>query len=201
MDTFSGTEKKTIVGISGSPRIGGNTDIILEKALEGARSAGGKTKKIILNDLDLLPCQEIEYEEVSENGYSVIHDDIYNIYHAIQECHALILASPIFFGSISAQTKIMIDRFQSVWVSKNLLNKQIFTQKKPGAFFCTAASHRKDFFENARFIVRNFFFSINVKYEFDLFCSGVDKRGDILYQTECLLDAFESGYKIMQASK
>ncbi|MBN2245467.1 MAG: flavodoxin family protein [Candidatus Aminicenantes bacterium] len=201
MKIFSGIEEKIILGISGSPRIGGNTDIILEKALEGARAAGGKTKKIILNDLDLLPCQEIEYEEVSENGYSVIPDDIQLIYQSIQECHALILASPIFFGSISAQTKIMIDRFQSVWISKNLLNKQIFTQKKPGAFLCTAASHRKDFFENGRFIVRNFFFSINVNYEIELFCSGVDKRGDILYQTDCLLDAFELGHKIMHASK
>ena len=181
--------------------MGGNTDILLEKALEGARAAGAKTKKIHLNNLNISPCQEVEYEEVKENGFSVIEDDIQLIYKSIQECHALILASPIFFGSISAQTKIMIDRFQSVWVSKNLRNKRIFTQKKLGVFFCTAASHRKDFFENARFIVRNFFFSINIKYKKDLFCPRVDRRGDILYQTSCLFDAFETGYEITHASK
>lgn len=196
MKAFSGIEKKIILGINGSPRIGGNTDVLLGKTLEGARALGAKTKKIHLNNLNLSPCQEIEYEEVKENGLSVIEDDIQLIYQTIQESYALILASPIFFGSISAQTKIMIDRFQSVWVSKNLLNKQIFTQKKPGAFLCTAASHRKDFFENARFIIRNFFFSINVKYEKELFCPGVDRRGDILFQTDCLLEAFELGRNI-----
>lgn len=196
MKTNSRLKEKNILGISGSPRIGGNTDILIEKALEGARAAGGKTKKIILNDLNLSPCQEIEYEEVDENGYSIINDDIHLIYQAIQECHALILASPIFFGSISAQTKIMIDRFQNVWISNNILNKSIFTQKKRGAFLCTAGSHRKDFFENARFIVKNFFYSINTQYKKDLFCPGVDRRGEILLHTECLIGAFELGHEI-----
>lgn len=200
MKTFSGIEEKIILGISGSPRIGGNTDILMEKALEGARAAGGKTKKMILNDLDLSPCQEIEYEEVNENGYSIIHDDIHLIYQAIQECHALILASPIFFGSISAQTKIMIDRFQNVWVSNNILNKHIFSQKKSGAFLCVAGSHRKDFFENARFIVKNFFYSINIQYKKDVFCPGADRRGEILFHTECLISAFELGRQIAISS-
>ena len=200
MKTFAKIEKNTILGISGSPRIGGNTDILIEKALEGARAAGGKTKKMILNDLDLSPCQEIEYEKVNSNGYSVIHDDIHLIYQAIQECHALILASPIFFGSISAQTKIMIDRFQNVWVSNNILNKPVFTQKKEGAFLCVAGSQRNDFFENARFIVKNFFYTINFRYEKDLFCPGTDRRGDILFHTECLIRAFELGRSIAISS-
>ena len=196
MKKLPGIKEKIILGISGSPRIGGNTDILLEKALEGARAAGGKTKKIILNNLDLSPCQEIEYEKVNENGFSVIHDDIHLIYQAIQECRTLILASPIFFGSISAQTKIMIDRFQNVWVSNNILNKPIFNQKKDGAFLCAAGSRRQDFFENARFIVKNFFYSINFRYKVDLFCPGADRRGDILFHTECLISAFELGHEI-----
>lgn len=200
MKKFSGTEENTILGISGSPRTGGNTDILIEKALEGARATGGKTRKIILNNLDLSPCQEIEYEEVNENGYSVVHDDIHLIYQAIQECRALILASPIFFGSVSAQTKIMIDRFQNVWISNNILNKPIFNQKKDGAFLCVAGSRRKDFFENARFIVKNFFYSINIQYKKDLFCPGADRRGDILFHTECLISAFELGRQIAISS-
>jgi len=198
MNAFSDIEKKIVLGIMGSPRIGGNTDILLEKSLEGARAAGAKTTKIILNELNISPCQEIEYEKVNDKGLSVIDDDIHTIYQAIQECHVLILASPIFFGSISAQIKVMIDRFQSVWISKNIFNKQIFTEKKAGAFLCSAASHRNDFFENARFIIRNIFSSINIRYEKELFCPRVDKRGDILYHTECLFHAFELGHTISQ---
>ncbi len=46
-----------VLGINGSPRVGGNTDILLDKALEGAKNKGAKTEKIILNKLKFSPCQ------------------------------------------------------------------------------------------------------------------------------------------------
>ena len=49
-----------ILGINGSPRIGGNTDILLDKALEGAKSKGAQVEKVILNQLKFVPCQECE---------------------------------------------------------------------------------------------------------------------------------------------
>ena len=99
-----------ILGINGSPRIGGNTDILLDKALEGAKDKGAVIEKIILNTFKFSPCQECE--NIKDDGTCIVEDDMQIIYKKIEEADAVILASPIFFGSLSAQTKMMIDRFQ-----------------------------------------------------------------------------------------
>ena len=95
-----------VLGINGSPRIGGNTDILLDRVLEGAKSKGAKTEKIILNKLKFSPCQECE--NLPDDGSCIVEDDMKAIYEKIKDIDSLILASPIFFGSLSAQTKMMM---------------------------------------------------------------------------------------------
>ena len=185
-----------VLGIMGSPRREGNTDVLLDKALDGARDSGVEAEKLIINDLEITPCQEDEYDNVDEGGLSVVGDDMHFIFKEIKEADAVILASPIFFGSLSGQTKIMIDRFQCVWLAKNIFNKQIFTKEKPGAFLCVEATEREDFFDNAKSIVRHFFATIGIKYEAELFCPGIDKKGSILSHPDCLEKAYELGKKI-----
>jgi multimeric flavodoxin WrbA len=190
-----------LLGINGSPRKGGNTDILLDKSLDAARDSGWKTEKIILNLLDISPPQEIEYYEVNSEGLSPIQDDMQIIYRKVKECDGIIIASPIFFGSLSAQTKIMIDRFQCVWVSKYLLQKDIFTKKKAGGFICVSAAHRKDFFQNAKSIVRNVFKVIKSEYVGELFCSGLEKKGEANKHPEFLNSAYELGEKLTSTAK
>ena len=95
-----------VLGISGSPRRGGNTDILLDRILEGTESKGAEVEKIILNKLKFVPCQECE--NIKDDGTCIIEDDMQLVYEKIKQSDALILASPIFFGSLSAQTKMMI---------------------------------------------------------------------------------------------
>ncbi len=186
-----------ILGINGSPRKGGNTDILLDKSLEAAKDNGWETEKIILNLLNINTLQEKEYYDVNGEGLSPIRDDMQIIYRGVKECDAVILASPIFFGSLSAQIKIMVDRFQCVWVSKNLLKKDVFTQKKAGGFICTAASHRKDFFLNAKSIVCNLFQVIRAPYKAELFCPGLEEKGEVMKHPDFMENAYNFGKKII----
>lgn len=186
-----------ILGISGSPRRGGNTDILLDKALEGAETGGSDTEKIVLDDLDISPCREEEYEHISDDGFSVVDDDMQKVYGKINEADGLVLASPVFFGSVSAQMKIMVDRFQCAWVLKNDMKKDIFTGRKSGAFICVEASRRDDFFANAISIIRNFFAVINTDYSDELLCQGIEKKGDILDHPNLLDKAFETGKELV----
>lgn len=183
-----------VLGINGSPRIGGNTDILLDKVLEGARSKGAKTEKVVLNNLKFSPCQECE--NLRDDGSCIIEDDMQPLYKKIEEADRIILASPIFFGSLSAQTKMMIDRFQCIWRAKYILKKDIFKRKRKGGFISVEGSTRKDFFDNAKSIVKNLFATIGVDYEEELFCSGVDEKEDILKYPEVLKKAFEVGQRI-----
>lgn len=185
-----------VLGISGSPRIRGNSHILLKKALEGARSQGWETQEIVLNELTFVPCQEEEYEQVDEEGLSVIQDDMKEVYSRVEESSALIVSSPIFFGSLSAQTKMMIDRFQCVWISKYLKGSSLFTSPKPGAFICVEASYRDDFLKNAQSIIKNFFKIINVKYKQELFIQGVDKKAGVKNHPGYLSEAYELGKKL-----
>lgn len=183
-----------ILGINGSPRRGGNTDILLDNALKGAQNKGAKVEKIVLNDLEFSPCHECE--NVSDDRFCIIEDDMQIIYGKVEEADAIILASPIFFGSLSAQTKMMIDRFQCVWRAKNISRKQVFEKRKAGAFISVQGSNRKDFFGNARSIVKNFFVTINADYKEDLYCFGIDEKDAILKHPELLKKAFRLGEKL-----
>ena len=183
-----------VLGINGSPRIGGNTDILLDRALNGARLKGVETEKIILNKLKFSPCQECK--NTRDDGICIIEDDMQLVYKMVKKADAIILASPIFFGSLSAQMKMMIDRFQCIWKAKYVFKRKIFKKKKVGAFISVEASRKKDFFDNAKAIVKNFFKVINVDYKDELFCTGIDEKGEILRHPEYLNKAFELGKRI-----
>ncbi|MBU3959057.1 MAG: flavodoxin family protein [Candidatus Omnitrophica bacterium] len=183
-----------VLGINGSPRIGGNTDVLLDKALEGARSSGAQTEKIVLNQLRFSPCQECQ--EIRDDGTCIIEDELQPLYRKIDEADIIILASPIFFGSLSAQAKMMIDRFQCAWRAKYILKKDIFQRQRKGGFISVEATTRKDFFANAKSIVKNFFLTINASYQEELFCSGIDEKGSILKSPDILNKAFELGKRI-----
>ncbi|UCD55468.1 MAG: flavodoxin family protein [Candidatus Omnitrophota bacterium] len=180
-----------VLGVSGSPRIGGNTDILLDKALEAAKAKGARTEKIVLNNLKMSPCQECE--KVRDDGTCIVEDDFQALYGKIKKADALILASPIFFGSLSAQTKIMIDRFQCYWRYKYILKKPVPAKKKPGALILVEASNREDFFNNAKSIVKNFFATAGVDYKKELFCPGIDTKAAITGHPDFLQKAFELG--------
>jgi multimeric flavodoxin WrbA len=188
-----------VLGICGSPRRGGNTETLLDKALEGASSGGAECEKIILSDLKIAPIGEKEYEETSNEGFSIVDDDMQLIYRKIKEADVLMVASPVFFGSLSAQTKTMIDRFQCVWLARNIRKIDPYPDRKEGAFLCAGAVERQDFFDNARSIIRHFFATINRHYGAELFCPGLDKKGAAQKSPDYLKKAYELGKQLVSS--
>jgi len=118
------------------------------------------------------------------------------VYKKVEDADGVILASPIFFGSLSAQTKMMIDRFQCLWRAKYILKKDVFRKKKIGAFISVEGTRKEDFFHNAKSIVKNLFATINANYKEELFCPAVNEKGSILKYPEVLKKAFELGQRI-----
>ena len=185
----------TVLGILGSPRRGGNAEAMLDKALEGASQAGASCDKISLNELSIRPCQECG--GCDGTAECVIRDDMDKVYRKVDSADAIILASPIFFGDITAQAKAMIDRFQSRWVRKYRLKRPALTRKK-GAFLCISAMEKPDFFENARKTVKTFFTVLDIDYVGDRWCHGKSQKSDVLKDRRCLDSAFELGKRLVQ---
>ena len=186
-----------VLGIGSSPRIGGNSDLLLEEALRGSKAVGASTEKIILNLLNFRPCQECG--GCDKTGVCVIKDDMRLLYKKVPAADAVVLASPIFFGSLSGQAKIMIDRFQCLWVEKNVLKKAIsyqlsvISKRKKGALILTSGARKKGFFKNAEKIAKNFFATLGAEYAGGIFSGGVERKAEIRKNKRAMLKAFRLG--------
>jgi multimeric flavodoxin WrbA len=111
-----------IVGILGSARKGGNTESLLDFALEEAQGNGVLTDKISLNDKSIAPCDGCG--GCIETGECVIHDDVQEIYGKMLESEGIIWATPVYFWSMTAQTKALMDRTYALLFPKlQLANK------------------------------------------------------------------------------
>ncbi|MBN3039382.1 MAG: flavodoxin family protein [Candidatus Omnitrophica bacterium] len=182
-----------VLAILGSPRRGGNAETLLDKALEGVQSTGVslEIEKVVLNELKFSPCQECG--GCDKTGRCVLKDAMQDIYKKIDQADAVIISSPIFFGSLPAQVKAMIDRYQCRWVAKYILEEKEIRPAKKGLLILVEASARESFLKNAQSIIKNFFAVSNIGFTAKLYCPQVDKRGDILKDEDCLKRAFELG--------
>jgi len=180
-----------VLGIAGSPRRNGNTEILLDEALRGAKESGCDVTKLILNELEILPCQECG--GCDETGICVVKDDMQKVFEEIERADFIVLSSPIFFGSLTAQAKAAIDRFQGWWIAKYILKKPRAEEQKGGFFICVGGQERLDFFNNARMIVKNFFATASIKYVGDLYYPGINKKGEIKKCPEALKESFNVG--------
>jgi len=98
-----------VLGILGSPRIGGNSDILLEAALAGARDAGGRPEKIILARKRISGC--LACDRCNETGLCVIKDDMPELHRKILAADAIIHSVPVYFWAMTAQMKAYLDRW------------------------------------------------------------------------------------------
>ena len=190
-----------VLGINGSPRKNGNVSLLLDKALSAFKKKGANVFNVFLNDLDIKYCQEDEYENINNNGFSIINDDMHLIYKKIEESNIIIIGSPVFFGTISGQLKTMIDRFQCIWLAKNIFNKNIFNTLKFGAFICVGAVNNIKFFDNSKSIIKHFFSTINVEYKKELFCYNVEKKGIVKKNPILMEQAFLLGENLLKESE
>jgi len=103
-----------VVALSGSPRPGSNTDLLVEAALLGAREAGAETLHLAARDLKLIACQACGPDPTGGQGYCIYHDDMDRVYEALERATGVLVASPVYFSGLSAQLKAVIDRCNCV---------------------------------------------------------------------------------------
>jgi len=185
---------KQILAIYGSPRRKGNTTLLLDQAVQGALDTGAQVEKIVLRDLKMSPCLEIY--GCKEKGRCVIQDDFQKVYDQLLSCHGLMLASPIFFYTVSAHTKILMDRCQSLWAKKYWIDKIPYGQSKPkrkGLFISVGATRGNRLFEGTLLTLEYFFDVLDAELWKALLYRELDFEGDVLKHPEYLQEAYETG--------
>jgi len=189
-----------VLGIMGSPRRQSNTEILLDKALEGAREAGAEVEKMIVSKLKISPCLEIY--ACRKDGNCAIKDDMQVLYKKLLEADHVIFASPIFFYGVTSQAKAIIDRCQALWVRRHVLgigkeDKRV----RRGVFISVGATRGKRLFDGAVLTVKYFFDAIGVKYSGDLLVRGIDNKSQIKEHPAALEDAFRLGQELVRGSR
>lgn len=187
-----------IVAFFGSPRKNGNTELLLKEAIRGITDSGFEVQTFNLNLMKIRPCQDCG--SCNETGICKFKDDMEKIYTAIRESQRFILASPIFFFSLSAQAKIMIDRCQALWCEKYLLKKPIVDEQygRKGLLLLVAGMKKENIFECAEMTAKAFFRTISVPEHKTLSVMGVDAKGEILKHPDALRDAYEAGKELVK---
>ncbi len=189
-----------VLGIAGSPRRGGNTDMLLAEVLKGAAGKGAETKTIVLTSLKFSPCTHCD--GCLKTGSCIVKDDMQDIYRDFDEADVIVMASPIQFTGITAQMKGMIDRFQSRWVRKYVLKIPPLGDKRPRKGFFISVGGRKvpDLFGPAVIMIKTFFRILDITYAGDLLLSGIDEKGAIAKHPDLLRQAFAAGEKLVEGT-
>ena len=110
-----------ILGIVCSPRKGGNTEILVKEALASAREAGAQTELVSVIGKNIAPCDACG--SCGKTGVCHIQDDMQSIYQELEAADAIILGSPVYFGTVSAQAKAVMDRTFSLLMDSRLKGK------------------------------------------------------------------------------
>lgn len=189
-----------LTAIFGSPRRKGNTSTLLTHAIAGARDAGAKVTEIVLRDLNISPCLEIY--GCKDTGKCVIKDDFEKVETLLHRTNGLMLASPIFFYTVSAHTKMLMDRCNSLWVKKYWIEKKPFGQKsypRKGLFISVGSTKGKKLFEGAQLSVKYFMDALDMELWKSLLFRGIETEGQILKSPSALEEAYEAGKTLVQA--
>ncbi|MGC8494829.1 MAG: flavodoxin family protein [Syntrophobacteraceae bacterium] len=191
---------KNILALYGSPRRKGNSATLLDQAVKGATEAGAAVEKIFLRDLSISPCLEIY--ACREDGRCAIHDDFDALREKLLSCDALMLASPIFFYTVSAHTKVFMDRCQGFWSKKYLVDKAPFGLRTPtrkALFVSVGATRGAKLFDGVLLTMKYFLDTLDMELWRSLLYKGLDGPTDVLQHPEYLAEAFISGKEFIAA--
>jgi multimeric flavodoxin WrbA len=185
-----------IIAFNGSPCIGGNIEILLDRAIAALREAGHTVRLFNLNDINIKPCQDCG--SCAKTGVCQHEDAMLDISAKIREAERIILASPIYFSSVTSQMKLMIDRCQAFWCEKYLLKKDIPAgpHGRKGLLVLVGGQNSRENAACAEETATAFFRTVSVPEHATLFFGGVDAKGDILKHPTALQDVVEAGKRL-----
>ena len=105
-----GENQQHVVALLGSPRKKGNSTVLAKQIICGVESVGAKVETVYLNGLNIKPCQGCYACKKKNSTGCAVDDDMQSLYPKLVESDAWIIASPVYWFTVSAQTKLFMDR-------------------------------------------------------------------------------------------
>ncbi len=177
---------KKVLILSGSPRKNGNSDTLCEQFLKGSLEAGHEVEKIFISSKNIGYCKACYYCQKSD-GICAIKDDMNEILEKILQSEVIVLSSPVYFYSIDAQLKALIDRCVAKWTK--IKNKEFY-------YIMTAAENSPTVMNCTLECFRGFAACFSGSVEKGvIYAKGVYERGEI-NNTPYMQQAYDMGKNI-----
>ena len=178
---------KKVLILSGSPRKGGNSDILCDEFMKGALDAGNEVEKIFVAEKKIAMCTGC-YFCANHGGRCAFNDDMGEILQKIIDCDVLVLSSPVYFYSICAQLKTVIDRTVARWTE--IANKDLY-------YIATAAEDEEETLDTTLACFHGFAMCIDgYEEKGTLYGKGLYEKGDLATRPELTTIAYEMGNSI-----
>jgi arsenate reductase len=185
-----------VLGLMGSPRTRGNTDLLLDAFLEGAQGKGAEVLKIDVPSKHITPCQGCRFCE--KQGFCRLkNDDMGEMNYLLRRADIVALATPIFFYGPSAQIKALIDRSQALWARRYIM--KLTDPKAPfrrGFLLAVGATKGKELFTGTNLVAKYFYDAVGAHYEGFLGFRQMDAPGAIAHHPTALTDARKKGEEL-----
>ncbi|QWR76348.1 flavodoxin family protein [Candidatus Magnetomonas plexicatena] len=187
-----------VTAILGSPRAGGNTEILLNEAMRAVVESGHTVTLFRPSEMNISPCTNCGGCDTT--GLCVISDDMADVYRAIYESERFIIASPIFFFGLTAQIKALIDRAQALWCEKYLLNNPIKggPHGRKGLLIMVGGMKKEIGFKSGGATATAFFRSISVPVHETIYFDGIDKMGAVKEHITALSTVYEAAKRLVE---
>ena len=187
-------ESMKIVAIMGSPREGGNSDVMLNAFLS-SRDSRHHLEWIVPSRLNLGFCRGCRFCEAM--GRCILRDDMDGVGNKLLEADKVVLSSPIFFYGFPASLKALIDRTQVFWSRKYKMGEKF--KYKEGFLLAVGATRGEKLFEGIVLTTRYFFDAWGCEYKGGLFFRGFDQKGAIGECQKCLEEIKEAGKSFLRS--
>lgn len=185
-----------VLGLMGSPRKEGNTNLLLAAFLEGAQAKGAAVLKVDVPSRHIEPCQGCRFCE--KEGFCIQQkDDMGEMNYLLRRADLVVLATPIFFYGPSAQLKALIDRSQALWARRYIIKladpKANFRQ---GFLLAVGATTGRELFTGTSLIAKYFYDAVGARYEGFLGFREMEAPGVIARHPTALADARKKGEEL-----
>jgi NAD(P)H-dependent FMN reductase len=193
--------ERRLVALNGSPVRGSSVDLLLTAVCEGAEAAGGVALHVHCNDLAVKPCQACGPEPTT--GFCIFHDDMDAVYEALRDAHAIVVGSPIYFDTVSAQLKLVMDRCNCITPLVRLPEgrfgfRPLWKRTRRGVFVTACGERRR--WDMAERSVRGFLKWIGAKWEESLvYAHGDQDAGSAVRLPELIERARLVGRRLIES--
>ncbi len=180
-----------VLAIKGSPRAGGNTDILVDAFCDGARAGGASVVVLTLREYDYQGCRSCGGCDTT--GKCVWKDDCPKVIEHLRRASAVCYSTPVFFMGTESRTKAMIDRCQCVWSEHWRMASGKPAATRPGYFISTAATEFEWKFDAVKIVRDAFFLVLGIYADGEVLLGKLEDKGAVASDESSVAAARELG--------